>query len=576
MNLKLLLIAHFLVAFYLNSISQNSQLYSVKQKVNTEDVLKDIFTNKYNFKSSYLFGAILPLGGCPRCEGSVTKFFNDTKRINSDMDQALFVICSDEGEAIEYLKHHQYGINKIFILSEDNALINSLHFTTGSIGIPYLLIFDINKGRLCKSASTLGINYDDTFYHDFTSDLSTLDSMVIVNSNDTPFNLGTVKIVPNRYIIDSLKYDRLLKSKLNSASKMKFFGNKEKLAILSNIFNEITVFEIKNDSLLLLARYKDTEEELNKYTDPGINAEIIEYLVNINLIRTIYLDMQLFNNEIRISASLPKLLWEDRENEKIGYYNIPVIITIPFSNPDLRSYTVLDPDDEYELDHTRFYFDSHDQTYYFPYKKGWPVVGVGDQPENNTESPFTEEFYNLTPTFTIFDSTGIFIEANGTLHEWHQNNKTGYYFFDPIIKSDDQHIYIGDRKLGSISIIDKSSKAEKSLQFTKLNDYDESSVNQDTQLKQIICKGKNLTTEIFDFVNQDSIIYSVLKRDKIYYLYIYDIANNNTLKDEPLPIPENAKHIGIFATSLSDVVIYFLTEFNNTPKIYLITIKQLT
>ncbi len=103
-------------------IGNEQDLHRLVQLKNTSKILKNYFEDKKIVSESDFFIAIiLPPMGCPRCEGLISPFLKDIKKIDSTLNTAVFTFYSKSKPAYNYLLERRFPADDFYIFTSNKV-----------------------------------------------------------------------------------------------------------------------------------------------------------------------------------------------------------------------------------------------------------------------------------------------------------------------------------------------------------------------------------------------------------------------------------------------------------------------
>lgn len=539
---KLILVIIVLLSSYF-VFSQNN-LYDIKQVKDSESKIVDFIEN-LELNNNYTFAVLLPLGSCPRCEGVIPLFYKQAKELFPDEDKMLLVIDDNHNAAIDFLSKHNYGTDKISIIPSNADILKTMCFTTDNIGVPYLMLINNKTGVIVNAVSSLGLTFDDDFFNDFVSDFDKKRIPICNEIINNKKNIVSVSL-PFKTIVKEFDIECYnvtnVDSVVTSVYKYAVSDHSDKIAVIDYLTQNILLLDFNDGNYNVCSVIKPSEEEMRMFKDENVSEEMYQILKAMNIPNIFYLDIDFIeNNEYLLySASLPKIYWEDIVNEQLAYSNQACFIKRKVSDVKEVYYSTINTNSISDFSHSNFYFDDTYKYVYFPVVKGWPVKGTTSSPENEAEDPSKDSFYNDSYSVLKYGLDGNFIETISELPQWHKDNKTGYFFFKPIVKFDKNYTYITDSFTSTISILDNDSKISvKEINLAELlniNISDNNFVYEDSlnQLQLIQSKQVLLPINVIDMIPYNAELHFViLYNDTRYYLSLD--KNNNIINAFVIP-----------------------------------------
>ena len=525
-------------------LSQNS-LYDIKQAKDSEPQIIE-FVKNMELNENYTFAVLLPLGMCPSCEGVIPLFFKQADEVFPNEDKILFVINNDYEETLDYLSGHNYGVDKISILPYDSDFLELLCFTTDNIGVPYLMLINNKTGVIVNAVSTLGLEFSDSFFDDFVYDIDR--KRIALCENIISHRYDDLSIIPFENIIEDFDSDietftiNNTDSIITSIYKYTVSNSADKIAVIDYLTQNIAILTFDNGEYYVSSVIKPTEVEMRMFKDENVGEEMYQFLKLLNIPNIFYLDIAFVENDnsLLYTASLPKIYWEDIVNEQLAYLNQACFIKRKITDLNDVEYTVINTNSVSDFSHSDFYFNEITEEVYFPVLKGWPVKGTTSAPENDNDNPAIDSFYDSCYSVVKYGPDGEFKDVVLKLPEWHKDNRTGYFFFKPLVKFDDNCTYIIDTFTSIIYVLDVDDNCyNREINLTQLLNVEVTENNlllNDSldQLQTIQSKKKLLPLSVLDMIPYKSDLYLLLLyNDERFYLKLD--KNDNILNMYVLP-----------------------------------------
>lgn len=541
--MKKIILLSLLILISLQHNAQNDLLHFMAQKKNSQSTIMEWF-NKYSIKSDYVYAVLLPLGGCPRCEGAIIHFFNHIKSLDSVNQSLLIAIYPNTFAAANYLKNKNYGTDNVIIIDPKDDFLDCFTFSSITVQVPYLTKFNRNSGTLLKAVSLLGLNYSIEVAKEFYQTVDTIQLSDYYFKNINIHAQNDVRV--QNHFITKTDINKIAKYGIRAivVFPIKEVEIDETEVVISQVMN----LSISNDLNILsvddhltastflfhlidsvyhfYSQYPLQHNLSRKFISDDIPDQLVEFLEKTNLLHTMYLKSEIYEDEIFFSASLPNLFWEDKEKEKLGYMNQAVILSESLSvGNDLKdlSYTVFDSlivREASGFSHANFFIIG--DSIFLPVKKGWPVSGTSSAPTTNLDNPFDDAFYSNAAAFNVFSRDGNFEGTFGQLPDLHRQFKLGYAFFEPIIKrTDSKRYFMADKHTCTIYELDnvngtvkRSINLVNNFQYVNLDNFDLSNPCL-SHFRQI---SYYLDTQIIDFIVFGERLYAILLSGDEYYL----------------------------------------------------------
>lgn len=528
MKKLILLIALTGVCFLI--IAQET-LYGIEQIEGTEGIVRDRLS-EVGASGHYTFAVLLPVGGCPRCEGSIPLFFNDTKKHFPDVYNLIIALSDNPQDAEKNLTTKNYSTNNIVCIDNDDPLMESFHFKTGGAGVPYIVIINNNTGDFINASPLLGISYNLEFFLSLTDNLETVKVDKISIKKDA--NNFQSSISPSKVTLKSLEDNsyNINCSKLPTISNISFSKDLSKIALLEFETSSVILAHKKNNQFVLTDTIKTTELEYRLFKAPDVPDSLMQALIYLNAIHVIYLDIAFSDNaeELLISVSLPKLYWEDILTEKLVYTNEACLIRYNLKEKT-KTISPMRLDSLHITSHSHFYIDEEKQRVFMGVLKGWPTQGTTAEPSSADTDPFIDSFYDFSPMMSVLSYPQCtFSQYLGDLPTWHKKEHTGYFYFSPKVCFDKNHYVIADLHTGEFTTFDRNNLKQISTfnindmllkkGLLMKNDAITDSLQTNSKLQRIIDKKVLLPIRILDIAYNKNTYYVLLTDENNVILYI--------------------------------------------------------
>lgn len=559
MKSKLLTI--FLVFLLLQTKSQEALLHTISQKQQTTKHVSEWFS-VIGIESDYVYVVIIPLGSCPRCEGAIIQFVNHISTLDADNELIIIAIYPNERAARAFLKSKNYGTDAIQILSPDADFIDGFWFSTRVPQVPFITKFNTGKGELLKSVSLLGLDYTEKVAQQFYSTMDIEPSHALqkkdVKLHDFDNNFlpklaidlkqfkedGLETFLVNGFIEFEIDEAQVV---ISEAGNISISKDHTYVTVDDHLSSSSFFYELTDSVYLLKSKNPLGAAYLGRFIDDDVPDYLVKYMEKANILHSMLLKSIIYNDKIYYSFSLPHLFWEDKENESLGYMNKAVIVskrlTVPTADT-VASFTPFDiqNNDVAGFSHSDFFVIG--DSLYLPVKKGWPITGTTDFPAEEKDNPFSKEFYKQTAAFNVFALDGKFVGTYGELPDWHVYNKTGYTFFNPIIKkSETGSLFMADKNncvIYELAIDD--GKPIRSISL--LNNHDMTrpvaTIPDLPGLDYFQHISSHFRTKIIDFAVVNEAVYAIISNEDALYLVKTDFEEpeNSTYKIIPNKINE--------------------------------------
>lgn len=580
---KTLLFLIYMLSMF--SLKAQDLLYGIEQVKGTESVVKNRLS-EMGALGEYTFSVLLPVGGCPRCEGSIPVFFRDTKK-HFPETYTLIIALSDKPEITKSnLSKKDYGTENIYNISYDDPLLESFHFNTDIAGVPYFVIINNKTGDFVNASPLLGIKYDYDFFCNFTKDLEKIKVKKI-----TAKKTGSKDkhIFPTNIQLRSIDDQRLIINNTNTAvskiSRLAFSEDLSKIVLLEYENPNILIAEKQSENYSVVDTIQPITAEFRLFKANNIPEDLFQALMSLNVLQVMYLDVAFSSNmeDLMISVSLPELYWEDSIAEKISYMNKACLLHYNYKTKS-RAYIPMQLDSLWITSHSKMFLDEEKQRMFLSIAKGWPAQGTTAEPTSSESDPFNDEFYEFSPMLSVMKlPEATFINHIGKLSDWHKNEQTGYFFYSPKVCFDKDIMAVADINVGDISVFDRNTLKQKThfnlfdlLANKQLLEKKNTSVRHDSsksKLQNIIDKKEKLSCRVLDMALSNGFYYFLITDETNVVLYLYNpdtqfIISTNYLETEIAKCKNN--NMRIFSDDTGNVGIIAIDDSAENININLI------
>ena len=332
MNIKYLHYILISVLILLSNIvvikAEEDKLYYMHQKEGTEAMLNKYLSIILKSKGvdteeiSEIYANFIPPMGCPRCEGMVILY---NKMLEEATEGKAFIInillYKKEKALNEYIFKQKFNENFFYVDTTD-IFTEIFAVNREQVMVPYLSKISLLDGRTVASFSTLGIHLDGDFVTNMInkSDYSGLCTNYINNQKvESPIalsfkiesieelkKLSLNKIFPTP--TDTVKIYRA--DTLSIVNKFSINKNGDKLIVDDFLSNSFILFSKNNDKWENPIKLLPSQEEEKMFVDNTIDDFIYQYIKDMNILVSMYLNAFFIENNLFITASLPKLIME--------------------------------------------------------------------------------------------------------------------------------------------------------------------------------------------------------------------------------------------------------------------------
>jgi len=448
----------FFILYFSSFLLFSQDLHHLKQKKGTEKRILDVFNHyRLDTTSNYIYVLILPPAHCPRCEGVINPLFDYIRQSDKSSKIYLFVFFPRSKALEKYLIQKSFTPDKVIIL-KDNTFLENFWISTGSIQVPYITKFERKTGKLLCVSSLLGIRLDPNFIKwlvecSYPNDKQEYDSNVTVTSN-----IDFKKYISNQIgLLNPIDSFDVVEDTSHPISKVYYLSlgsNIEQFSFQDFLSSTLHIFEKKGKLYLHKGEILPSPKEETYFIAPDIPKNYVSFLKINNILVSMYFNSTIINDKIYISASLPVLKMEIKDNDtNLSYFNSPSICIKNLNNLQLdRIITFKKPANLVgTISHIGFVYDTLNKVFFLPFDKGWPNTGTDTEILKDTSlNPFYESFYFNSPLYAIFDSSFNFRGFFGLLDDFYKRHKLGYFYNVPTIFIDKGGYFVTSGLTGKI------------------------------------------------------------------------------------------------------------------------------
>jgi hypothetical protein len=110
---------------------------------------------------------LLPLGGCPRCEGLINPTISYIREQDTVTDIFFIAVKAKPGVAKKYLKENVFNYDAYFL--DDGSFSKNFKTSSMYIYVPYVTKFYVTSGTLINAQSLLGFQVDSVNVNKITN-----------------------------------------------------------------------------------------------------------------------------------------------------------------------------------------------------------------------------------------------------------------------------------------------------------------------------------------------------------------------------------------------------------------------
>lgn len=517
--------------------SPPDDLHFILQKEGTQQNVVEYFSeSNIAFRKDTVYIVLLPPMVCARCEGIINPFILELREQYPETEVALMVFYPKTKALNSYLRKRQFIADHVLACTDDSFLDN-FHFSTGDLQVGYILKMAVGSGKLITSKSTLGLTMDTDF----------IQWLLEVKTPQETYKASGISTDNKPENFPSLDYNQL-KNNILYATSIKDLEEKpghplsliefpsfsediKYFSFLDGLSNSIYIYSLEESGASFMNALFPGDEEDRMFIAGDIGDTLFLFLKQMNIINSMYFSNTFIGDRVMITASLPRIFWEDKETEKIAYFNQPSYLlkdiktgkTILHVIPETNSDTLL------SFSHIESKCIEKGKYFFLPVSKGWPVSGTKSLQWDNVEvNPFRAEFYHNIPLFSVYDQKGRFIRYFDYLDSVFIQNKTGYTFSNPLVKSFDGKLWVINPNSGELRCFASHESDEPLLKIPLIENKNFSSrLDPKIQpLEYLEECSDNLQNNIVDFIIEGDHVWFVSKEGDFYRLAKQDLKDN--------------------------------------------------
>jgi len=517
---------YFLILFPLVKFSSFSEsLHFLKQIAGTERKVLNVFdAYELDTTSNYIYILFLPPSSCPRCEGTIEPLFNLLRENEKEPKIYLFVFFPQSKALKKYLQQKSFTPERIIIFN-DNTFLENFWISAGTIQVPYITKFERKTGKLICASSLLGTIVDKSFAKWLVNCSTQSEQFRFHTKGQKMFKTALeFKDYINKPINDLKPTEsfELVEDTNHPVSKIYFLSigpNTEYISFQDFLTTTLQIFKKVGDKYLFRGEILPSEFEETTFIDTNIPKSYFTFLKKNNVLVSMYFNSTIINDNVYVSASLPLLRMEIKNNDTIlSYFNSSTICVKNLENQQLVKIILFNWPDSLvnKVTHIGFYYDPFNKVFFLPYHKGWPLIGTDTEIlKDSTLNPFFDSFYFNNSLFGIFDSSGNYKGCFGIIDDFYKNHKLGYFYVVPTMFIDRKGYFITTSRTGKIYFYNSlNSKAPvDSFQVFKppmnffYNEYD----YQNQPLNYILAFKEILKFSIMDLFAKEDNLYSLIQ-----------------------------------------------------------------
>ncbi|MDR2909804.1 MAG: hypothetical protein LBV47_00335 [Bacteroidales bacterium] len=539
--------------------AEEDYLYYMRQRQGTQEMLKEYVAGILRSKGvdskgmDEVYVNFIPPMGCPRCEGLVVMYSNMLHKSTAEKAYIINVLLYEKEKALmQYISQQNFPGNLLH--TDTTNLFSDIFAVNGDEAmVPYLSKISLRMGRIVAAVPALGIQLDTTFVSGM---IHKKDFEEFANSavNQTSEEKGISYSL--RFNIDSLRQKKmsvgkivgaLFKTPKESVNPVRIAGadtlplihqfaidqTGNRLVVNNHLTNSYILYTKQGNSYESPVILAPLQEEDEMYISKSISPEISRYFKEQKVLVSMYLNTSFTGKGLYIMASLPKLEGTMVDSTaSLSYSNMPVCLIKDTKNNTMRQYSFSNIDVEEKhgfifLHPDASYFEE-DSLFVFGLQKGWPAVGTGAVPKNESDSPFRDEFYSHASTLMFYNTQSGQYKLTAPLDEFFKKHRLEYYASSSLVKKCNGRYFYASQSLGKIHAMSNNFESS-----TTVHDFFETGtvaghIPVREELSYIEEAGKlYLNKWIADFeVMPDNSCKAIVKDGD--YWYYYDSKNSST------------------------------------------------
>jgi len=518
------------------NLPASQDLYQMYQKKGTEANVSLFFSkSNYKFNSDTVIVIFLKPMICARCEGTINPFIQKIYEKNSNDDVCIIAFSKKKQVLQNYFNKRKYFTDKV-MASTDEQLLKNFFFNTGELSVPFYTLIDVSAGKLLYSKSSLGAIIDDDFINEITSPDNNNSYMIdaesfVEDSSDDVFyaQLDNFQDLHGK-ILSPVKTIDCLQENENPISTIQYTSfSKDNLflSFMNQLDYSIHIqqydgFSYKPYSVLTA---NDSVEKI--YVSTEVSDSVYQILKFMNIPNAMFFKSWIEDDTVFVIGSLPNIYWENIKTESLVYYNKPTLLSFGMNSKKLLKVMSFEKSDSsLILKHTKTMRLNDLGLLFVPVVKGWPVQGTSQLDSVEIESnPFIDSFYDVSPSFAIYNNKGQFIKYFHHLEQSFVDNYLGYYFSKPIVKYTNDWIVIVEAMTGMVSFYNSIDDVRP---FRRINTIDQIDyhcyIDQTEKPLEYIKNFENKYKDyVYDFFIDNEKIFLVYKNKAFFYYKIYSL-----------------------------------------------------
>lgn len=545
----------------------------------------------------------MPPGICNRCDALVHIMQKEIAKLDPTMNQLLIVETDYEDATTGYLKENEIWDSELpnssLIVAKRNEFSKYLKFSTKIMQVPYVLLANLKCDSIINTQAVLGAKITSDF---ILKQLNILKEFKCGHQSTKIRINNNIKVVytpPNdkiiwdstlyylkhttgrRYLSDTSKHNNdyiQYDSKKNTCflqqdsifpppSNLNYFScNDSIITATDQISRKIYLLKpkIKDSKITISKVFSPTNAEYLWFTNNQKSFKTANYLHKNNLIKALYFNSEIINDNLYYSASLPMV--SVINDTLIHYYNSGCTIAKNINTEMLNylntaahywSKQLIDTA-VFSVSHINFRIDPFtDDIYYRTTKKSWFGNGTTFNDSISCDiDPSCGSYYNNMPIYAKI--TGKNNNYLGEIDSSAFIYKCGYSFCKPDLEFSKEKYFYTDGFSGKISIQNKIDNNTNYVQLFNIP-VDSSIINIEQKATQDYLTELNSVFSKFitDIRYHDGVLYASVGNSKQASLYEIDLTNYTS------------RVIAEITSPISAIEASFIMIQDNQPRLYI-------
>ncbi|MDR0969917.1 MAG: hypothetical protein LBM67_05220 [Lentimicrobiaceae bacterium] len=456
---KIIFVVFFLLPLFCSA--QEEQLYFMHQKAGTEKALQHYVQSMFDKESgivdtlSVIYINFIPPMGCPRCEGILAVYQQFLQKLTSKKAFVVNVLVYEKEKALaSYIRQQDFQGNRLYVDTTDR-FVSIFHVNSDVLMIPYLTKINLQHGRLITAVPALGIDLNESLVDKIVKK-TTLDALYTVSDEKNTIDFQPVqqtRLIDAAYAKPKTSLLIAGSDTLPVINKLNINQDGNKLLIDNFITNSFVLYSKEGNCWTNPVLLRPSEEEKKLFISKSIPISIYDYLNEVKVLASMYLNASFTDTNLYVIASLPKLMIEIVDSvPSVAYYNMPIYFIKDTQGKNIyyNTFDDIELDGNYVFSHSEGSFFEEDTLFAFKLQKGWPAVGTEALPQEEKENPFLQEFYHEVFSLLFYNANTKSYTLTAPLDPLYETYKLGYYTSSPFVKSCHRDYYWVDTFIGKV------------------------------------------------------------------------------------------------------------------------------